>query len=213
MSFADVALCTYDSSSSLSRTLVPLLATKLRNVDRRFQFKLQTAGENPEKYTLFRNDTGAKKSGDSWNAVLVSDRPMTRDEEYFEIEIEHNVQDSNFGVYIGVSDGINHSGFYGHCLPSTCAVYNSPECKMAGAPRDNIIKKRNIKNEKWKVVGVVVSKISDDIKFYLNGTLLAIGTLKPSMMSNIHVFTSSYYNGSIMSIGNKYKRIELIEID
>jgi hypothetical protein len=175
----------------------------MRNKSSRFKFKL-VRSKKAASYTT-NGDTAEKLHGD-WTGNLLSDKPITANFSFFEVQLQQTSTGEVDGSYVGISDGPDHSSFYGHMTKSICAIYTSNACNIAAAPFISVTTNQEFAAFRDNsVIGVIVDKITDELRFYLDGVLVGIGTTKPSLFKDIYVFIAMFYKDAKISIVDKYK--------
>jgi hypothetical protein len=191
--------------------LLSLLTSNMRKKSSRFKFKL-VRSKRADFYTT--NGYTAEKLHGDWTGNLLSDKPMTENFSFFEVQLQQTSTGEVDGSYIGISDGPDHSSFYGHMTSSICAIYTSNECNIAAAPFISV----TTANQEFaafrhnSVIGVVVDKITDELRFYLDGGLVGIGTTKPSQFKDIYVFIAMFYKDAKISIVDNTNTLNLFPL-
>jgi hypothetical protein len=143
----------------------------------------------------------ATKLRDCWDVAFVSDRPMAKNECYFEIEMIHG---SSSGTYIGVTTDPAQAKWGGNLTAeTTCAVYNTTNGNIFSKEFVRVTK--SVQTTDGDVIGVVVDHSSDAFKFYLNGEQVGTGDKKPSDLNGpLYAFASIFYAKHSIGICEKY---------
>jgi hypothetical protein len=211
--FADIDVQLHEPSIPLP--LFSLCVQKLRESGNlRVHFTLDCpAGWNTSHYTLESNKKYVKKNRGHWDELLVSNVPLEKPISYFEIEFSYYYETSQFwardGLFVGVTSEPN-AKITDQSKPilieNTCALYNN----QAGFHGNNNCVKiaegcEGASTYSDDVIGVVVDRTTDQIRFYLNGKLVAEGIKKPSeFKSSLYALISLYYEGSEVRIVEKH---------
>jgi hypothetical protein len=196
--YEDVVIISVLSAYCGDLNLYALLAKRVRKgQEPKMTWKLP---ESDSKYTLSNYDTVITKIYTStWDVPIYSALPFTNAVTYYQVHIDRSSHDFG-GLFLGVSHG-NNIGNSDFLNPDACvALYNDL----------NSLSSRSIRRcddctaQTGDVLGVVVDKYKDEIRFYKNGILVAYGTVKPSTMKSIHAVVWMYYKDMQLTLCDRY---------
>jgi hypothetical protein len=156
---------------------------------------------SPTDFVLSKRRSKVRRDENyGWSSPLHSQQ-LTDPISYFQLKILHNVDmKDGDGIIFGVCNA-SMSTTYKYLNPdeSNC-IYNNKNCLNMSAiqmikPCTAVV---------GDVIGVVVDMIADDIRFYINTKLVAIGKTKPSKLQPLYAVLWMYYQHSEIEMGDYF---------
>jgi hypothetical protein len=126
--------------------------------------------------------------GDTWRNPIFSSEPLREQITYHEIRL-HN---KGHLLFYGIAKGKNIGTSTFLDSTSTCCLFTDPS--SLGSRSITVIKDCTAK--KGDVLGLVVDKLREEIRFYRNGVLIAKGMQKPTSMEPMYIVSWLYYRDS-----------------
>ncbi len=200
--FEDVSIV--HSGSVACSSLFTILSKQLRDVRVRSLLVNWIAREDAESnYVYSINPTRIiRTERDQWEYPLHSQQQLTDSVNYFQLKINFlSTSLGNYvgsGIFIGVSKNNNTTMFEYAQPEKTICMYND-QAKLDENSVTRIDQK--CKAGTGDVIGVVVDFLKDNILFYINGHVAAVGKQKPSVMRPVYAVLWLYYNGCDIEVG------------
>ncbi len=193
---------TCGNSNTISLDLNKLCTQQFRRTEPRAHFHFAFQANNTA-YSSFKINNGTQllKTKNSSTSMFVSDRPLTGSIIYFEIEFEGTEKS---GTSIGLADSnIGHS--FGFLEGVASIFYNNTTGKHLLINPNNVTVLPNAEiTIEEGVLGVVVDKIADEIRYYFNGKIIAYGDVRPSEFKQFYVVIGVYDVGQELQICERY---------
>ncbi len=208
MLFADVTFCLYGGEMLCDTTnTFTALVNQLRVIDPRVKFTFVCTVNPATHEAMARKSTEIDNSNsrilkklDGWFSSFVSDKPLTKKINYFELKFVKNSSHIQ-GIFMGVTNSMQPTDFGMVDIKNTCAMYNAVGNNLSAG----IVKSLSSGNtDHGDVIGIVVDRVYDYILFYKNKELIAIGNAKPSDYYELYAFCSIYFKGMGLEITEKY---------
>jgi hypothetical protein len=190
MQFADVIVRTHDLGD-VSVNTFNLCKRKFADdtyVPIRFQ--------KDDGLNFLSNGIVIEKSHDTW-ACLVSTSSLDQPISYFEILVQDG---RSCAIFIGITDNISqHIIQHGILAFNSCVIYNCD-----GDDTYDVLKAGSEKMLTGDVVGVVVDRERDTIRFYINGEFVGDGLAEPSDFDEIYAIVGLENKNAKVRVCNRY---------
>jgi hypothetical protein len=163
-------------------------------------------------YTLTNNNTRVRRGDNAgWNSPFYSQKQLAETISYFQMKIINNTDHSDGdGIIIGVCKKKSLESQYKYLNPHVCnAIYNNAD-SLGALTGVRVIKPCSART--GDVVGVVADLLVDEIRFYVNTKLVAIGKTKPSALQPLHAVFWTHYANSEIEMGD-YFPYESLEVE
>ncbi len=194
--FEDVAIV-HDGITECD-TFVPQLCTMLRT---QTNFYTPITWTENSKFVFTNNGAALTKiEHDGWDNVIHSTQPLTNPISYFQMKVNHlsDTKVNGGGLFFGVSK-TNKVGYCDYFETSKCVcIYND----AASLGSSSVKLQRPCTTVAGDVIGVVVDTKLDFIKFYINGSLVATGNNKPSLLQPLYASAWTYYKNCHLTMGD-----------
>jgi hypothetical protein len=179
----------------------------------RFRFYLNPVesneiGSSVMCYYMESENRNFHKRQNNWNVCFVSNEPMTRDVNYFELTLWNYGLPKNKGIYVGVVDTNKPNFQVEKTTDRICAMDDS---KLKVKMSLGVVKEELIQVKHGDTIGVVVDKIKDEILFYHNGKLVGRNKedRKPSSFKEMYVFCTAFPNKFGQGVSEVYNYFDL----
>jgi hypothetical protein len=196
--FEDITIL-HDGDSPCN-SLFSALCTALRTPTQFYTQIYWATGD--DKFQFTDNGATLKKSGaHGWNNVIHSSQPLTETIIYFQakiVELSNIAEQTGGGIFFGISRS-NDTGTNDYFQTEKANCIYTDKDSLGSHTTDRVGSCMAIGGD---VIGVVVDKKEDVIKFYINGSLVARGKSKPSTMQSIYAVVWVYYNQCVLSMKN-----------
>jgi hypothetical protein len=156
-----------------------------------------------QKLYILTNGERIEKTSECWGCPFVSEKPLEEQRRiiYFEIKIVENVQVYGGGIVIGFTEDNQRMG--SRVVSDTdLVVYLSMTGNMH--IRQDVVCYKSVESVADDVIGVVLDRMLDEVRFYLNGKLVAKSIRRPSSLKSVYAYTNIFYWGQKLEICKKY---------
>lgn len=193
--FEDISII--HEGTSACPSLIIGLKTALQQ---RIKATLIQWSSSAKEYSILSSGTKIVKKTDGWGAKCQSMHTITDTISYFQMRV--NVLDSSetssgSGIFFGVLNRDSMGSLWSGS--GVVCVYSKSGTSLDKSSVEHV---KEFKTKAGDVLSMVVDLNEDQIRFYLNTELVAIGNRKPSVLMPLYVVTWLFYDKCDIEMGD-----------